>query len=47
LTPNKGLAMLKEKKCWEDNWLELSNIAIQFRGLYVLVNEKVKTIPNL
>lgn len=32
---------------WEDNWLGSSSLAIQYWELYVIVNEKNKTIHDL
>jgi len=37
----------KKVKFWEDNWLGSSSLAIQFWDLYVIVNEKNKTIHDL
>ncbi|KAJ1273540.1 hypothetical protein BS78_06G289000 [Paspalum vaginatum] len=37
----------KNVKFWEDNWLGSSSLAIQFWELYVLVNEKTKTVFDL
>lgn len=34
-------------KFWEDNWLGSSSLEIQFWPLYVVVNEKNKTIADL
>ena len=39
--------MAKRSKFWEDNWLGSSSLAIQFWDLYVIVNEKNKTIHDL
>ncbi|WVZ69867.1 hypothetical protein U9M48_018590 [Paspalum notatum var. saurae] len=37
----------KRVKFWEDNWLGTSSLAIQFWNLYVLVNEKSKSVAEL
>jgi hypothetical protein len=37
----------KRVKFWEDNWLGTSSLAIQFWDLYVILNEKNKTIHDL
>lgn len=34
-------------KFWEDNWLGNSSLAIQYWDVYVLVNEKNKTVQEL
>ena len=36
----------KKIKCWEDNWLGHSSLAIQFWNFYVIVNEKTSTIAG-
>jgi hypothetical protein len=37
----------KKVKFWEGNWLGTSSLAIQFWGLYVILNEKNKTLCEL
>jgi hypothetical protein len=37
----------KRVKFWEDNWLGTSSLAIQFWDLYVILNEKNKTVHDL
>jgi hypothetical protein len=37
----------KKMKFCEDNWLGTSSLAIQFRNLYIILNEKNKTIHEL
>ncbi|WVZ84784.1 hypothetical protein U9M48_031773, partial [Paspalum notatum var. saurae] len=37
----------KKVRFWENNWLGSSSLAIQFWELYVLVNEKTKTVFDL
>ena len=32
---------------WEDNWLGVSSLAVQFWDLYVIINEKASTIADL
>jgi hypothetical protein len=37
----------KKVKFWEDNWLGPSSLAIQFWEVYVLVQEKSRTVADL
>jgi hypothetical protein len=37
----------KNVKIWEDNWLGTSSLAIHFWDLYVILNEKNKTVYKL
>jgi hypothetical protein len=37
----------KNVKIWEDNWLGTSSLAIHFWDLYVILNEKNKTVYEL
>lgn len=37
----------KRIRLWEDNWLGSSSLAIQFWPLYIIVNEKGKTLAEL
>jgi hypothetical protein len=37
----------KKVKFWEDNWLGSSSLAIQYRDLYVIVNEKTSIVADL
>jgi hypothetical protein len=37
----------RKVKFWEDNWLGSSSLAIQFWDLYIIMNEKNKTVQDL
>lgn len=37
----------RKVKFWEDNWLGLSSLAIQYWEIYILVNEKAASVANL
>jgi hypothetical protein len=37
----------RKVKFWEDNWLGSYNLAIQFWDLYMIMNEKNKTVQEL